>query len=785
MILPQGALRQSSDPFEAEWLTVDDVVALGRARRKVQVNIATGKWPSREFGTGRNGKPVRKVRLTDLPQDLQLKYAEGRRAATAELEDPNPQPIEAIDDGLTQLTNSLSSYPAEEREAWIAEALRLNDLVNRYEAINPKRVKVSKLEGRRFESCRAASAPVAQLVEHQAPEGCPVELGQPPPALKLEFDFVPAVKALCREAVCTNPIILAALAERSRREPNDRDKPISPHTLERWSTKRKRVGLMAFIRARSNAQSANDGRLAEITPAAIEWLEARWRRYPIATKLYKEWQKAALKNGWKIPKISYLQRRWKNISPVVKTALFKGDKAYTDKFKPFHARSAEDLEALQVLCGDHHVLDVFCWSDNQKAAVRLWLTVWQDVRTGLIWGWHLDYTPSSHTIGCAYATGVRTFGAQPPARDEFQSYIYTDNGKDYRSRNINGEIEVHQRAAAVTGGLELLLTQRGVGLAHDADIKQMLARNYNGREKPVERTFKDLSDTIQSEYFDSGWCGRSTTSKPDAYRDLYTRHQKAMKREGKSPFPLETEVRLRVAEWIEDYNASAHTRATLNGATVVPLQELNRLYTNRFDISEKALALMVMKSTNGPLRKNGLVALGSSYWHDELSKWKGRRGEGNKPLQLEVRYLDSDYRTAWIVLPDGSICEAQRVEVGSYITPNKESLKNFAQRARSERDLIKNATLLQQSIWRGESTEDRIVAEMPVQEEQPMPIAVGEGGNSQARVALISRLDAKRHLAPVTRLVTAAQVSSVEADEGIFSDESPSSVKEFDFDDEQ
>jgi hypothetical protein len=746
VILPQGALRQSSDPFEAEWLSVDDVVALGRSRRKVQVNIASGKWPSREFGTGRNGKPVRKVALSSLPADLQQRWAEKHRAAAAELVDESldttfSPSTNSADDSLDQLTRALSGYSAAERDAWISEALRLNSLVDRYEAIAKKR----------------------RMIGDGRPE------------------FVPEVKALCREAVCTNQIILDALAERSRREPKDRSsKEVSPHTLDEWTRKRKRVGLLAFVRSRPAMNSADDGRLAEITPAAIEWLEANWRRYPIATKCYQKWAEAAKKHRWNIPAVSWLKRRYKNISPVVKTAVFLGDKQYTGKYKPFLPRTRDDLAALQMLCGDHHVLDVFCWSDQLKALVRLWFTAWQDMGTSLIWGTHLDYTPSSFTIGCAYANGVRTFGAQPPSLDGYQSCIYTDNGKDYRSRNIKGDIETHQRAAAVTGGLELLLTQRGVGLANDADIKQVLARNYNGREKPIERTFKDLADHIQSEFFNSGWCGRSTDKKPDAYRDLYTRHQKAIKRGAPSPFPSEAEVRLCVGEWVESYNTTAHERSHLNGAKAVPLEDYNRLYTTRYDIRETTLALMVMKTTRGPLGKNGVVALGASYWHDELSKWKGRRAAG-KPLQLEVRYIDSDYRTAWIVLPDGGICEAQRVGLSSMLTPSKESLKAVSERMRSERSLIKNATLLQQSIWRGESVEDRIVAEMPTEEfEQELPIAVGENRQGGASVHLFNRLDAKRHPAPVTRLVTAADVASVEADEGIFSSEGPSRVKEFD-----
>lgn len=725
------------------------MLELGVAEGTLKRRLIKREWKTVVVGVGRNGKPIREILPSSLPADLQQKWAERQRAGAEDLDSDSPPTefspsanSEDADDGLAKLTSALSSYPAEERDAWIAEALRLNTLVNRYEAIARKRRTTGD--------------------------------GRP--------QFAPEVLAVCREAVCTNQVILDALAQRSRREPKDRRNEVSPHTLEQWSRRRWRVGLMAFIRAKATTQRPDDGRLAKLKPAAREWLETHWRRYPIVTQLYVKWQEAARKNHWKIPSLTWLQRRWKAIPPAARAAIFKSDKVYTDKYKPFHARTAEDLEALQLLCGDHHVLDVICWSDKLKDIVRLWLTGWQDVRTSLIWGTHIDYTPSSFTIGCAYANGVRTFGAQPPAREGHESYIYVDNGKDYKSRNIKGEIEVHKQAAAINGGLQLLLTQRGVGLADEANVKQMLARNFNGREKPYERTGRDLADMIQNEFFDRGWCGRNTKDKPDACRDLYARHMKAMKRGAPSPFPLEEEVRIEVSNWIQRYNTTAHTRGTLGGKTIVPIEEYARLYTTRFDIREETLALMVMKTIRGPLRKNGVVALGSSYWHAELSKWKGRRDADGKPLQLEVRYDDSDYTSVWIVLPDGTICPAERVELGSYLTPNKESLKAYALRARSERDLIKNHQLLQQSIWRGESVEQRLAAELPAEQEQPMPIAVGEGGHSQSRVALFSRLDARRHPAPVTRLVTAAEVSSVEADNEIFSGESPSRVKEWDFD---
>ncbi len=103
-------------------------------------------------------------------------------------------------------------------------------------------------------------------------------------------------------------------------------------------------------------------------------------------------------------------------------------------------------------------------------ARRPWMTVWQDLRTSIIWGWYLDRKPSSETASLAYADGILNFGAQQPPRPEenFHSYIYTDQGKDYRSHNWNVQvIALHQQAMTPSGSLELILMQRQVGIPED------------------------------------------------------------------------------------------------------------------------------------------------------------------------------------------------------------------------------------------------------------------------------------------------------------------------------
>lgn len=726
------------------WLSIEEVVGLGVTDRWVRKKLASGEWQGRDSGIrGRNGKAVKEVLLASLSPELQWRWAKRQQqvldvdehlsAAVAE------QPAEASATQLAALTKMLSRYPKELRDAFIAEVNRLDDLLTRYVAINPKRA-------------RDAHG---------------------------KLDFTPEVKALCREAVCTDQLIL-------EREPK-RGKVPSPFTLDGLARRRKSEGLTVFLRAAPRT-SPTDKRRAFISPDAQLWVEQHWRNYPTVTHLYAKLEKIAKQKRWHIPAITWFYRRYNLIDPIVKTAVFQGDKAYTSKHKPYVPRTVDDLDALQLLCGDHHVLDVHSWHEDLKLLTRLWLTAWWDMRTGLIWGYHLDFTPSSHTIACAYANGVRNYGAQPFSRpaEGFFSYLYTDNGKDYRSRNLSGEIEVHRQAARIDGGLQMLLKAHGVGLANDAEVKQIFARNYNGREKPVERVFRDLADGIQNEYFRRGWCGRSTSDRPDAWRELYARHMKAVKRGQPSPFPAESVVRAYVAEWIHGYNTHAHTRTTLDGAKTVPLTEFNSLYTTAYQISDEALALMLMKTTQGALSKNGVRCLGSTYVHTAMSPFKGLKGEDGKALQLEVRYLDDNYSTVWVVLPDGTFCEATRLDSSSVLTPNKETQRAVAQMIQHERRVIKEFHLITHSRLRGETVEDRVASALyPVEQtpEEALPVAVNDNPDvARSSVQKLTRFDGRKLRAVSQPNVTAAEISTVEADASIFQAPDRGRVSEFDFD---
>jgi hypothetical protein len=632
------------------------------------------------------------------------------------------------------LSASLQRLSPIERPAWLAEARRLLKIVEAYNSIRRKR-RLNPSTGK--------------------------------------FEFVEDVLELCEQARCSDPIIL-------RREPH-RARQLSPFTLDRWARSFRCKGVSSFFRANAAIQpDQTDHRCASISVAAIDWVNARWRRFDSPRHLYKALTEQALKHQWVIPGESWFYRRWEAAPQIIKTFYGEGGGAYESKYAPYAPHDFTDLAALQVLCGDHSERDVTVALSNGSLA-RPWLSLWYDLRTGLIWGWHLDVTPSSQTVGYAYADGVLNFGAQPVARpaNDFYSYVFTDQGRDYRSHHWDGQtIAVHKCAMKIEGGLELLRVERRVGILEDLMIRHLVARGRNPKEKPVERVFRDISDWEQNTFQE--FCGREPKERPDVWHRLYAQHQRGRAKAAQnSPFMSFETYRRALSEFISGYNSTAHERTNLGGQRVVPLAEYRRLYTTRYEIAPETLTLLLMKTQQRVVRKNGVQCFQRHwfFWHDRLSFYKGR--------SVEVRYADNDYSRVWVVLPEGHLCEARLITPTPLLHPNQQTLKTVAVARAAERRLIRDFHLITQSELRGETTEARVAKAIETEEVEIENWRVVSASQRQGRVSLMTRMDRRRLRAvPAQHEVTAEDVACATVNPTIFTPVSRrAKITEFDGDD--
>jgi hypothetical protein len=295
-------------------ITVNQILDLGIARSTVNQNINKRKWKTLGKKMGRYADDDCQALLSSLPFAIQMKWLQLSSQTdpdqrTSELEAIGNLPVSSADEELECV---LRRYSHQERLAFCEEACRLFDLISRYDAIKPKR----ELD----------------------PESA-------------TYVYVSAVLQLCDEAVCTSPIIL-------KTEPH-RVNPPSPHTLRRWSQKCRKEGVLAFFRVLpQSAPDINDQRRAVISIDAIYWINDNWKRFRGARALYTEVKRISESKGWIIPSESWFYRAWNQIPKIVQTYLFKGEAAYISKYAPFVPRDLSNLEALQVLCGDHSEREV-------------------------------------------------------------------------------------------------------------------------------------------------------------------------------------------------------------------------------------------------------------------------------------------------------------------------------------------------------------------------------------------------------------------------------------------
>jgi transposase InsO family protein len=88
------------------------------------------------------------------------------------------------------------------------------------------------------------------------------------------------------------------------------------------------------------------------------------------------------------------------IPKSVKTFYRMGEKAHHDRNDSYTERDYTLLKAMEWGCGDHHLFDFVIMHEGR--IFRPWLTMFIDMRSRKITGWHIDVTPNTLTVMRAF-----------------------------------------------------------------------------------------------------------------------------------------------------------------------------------------------------------------------------------------------------------------------------------------------------------------------------------------------------------------------------------------------
>ncbi|MDC7788008.1 transposase domain-containing protein [Rhodoplanes sp. TEM] len=243
---------------------------------------------------------------------------------------------------------------------------------------------------------------------------------------------------------------------------------------------------------------------ADCHPQAWAYLVADYLRpeQPAFSGSHGRMMQAAEAQGWApIPSAKTLQRRIEKEFPRgLRTLLRKGSEAAARTY-PAQTRDRSVFRAMEAVNADGHTFDVFVrWPDGTEA--RPVLIAVQDLYSGKIVGHRLDRSESWHAVRLAFRDAVESFGLPERA--------WLDNGRAFASKWMTGRQETRYRFKIRADEPEGILT--GLG------IQVHWATPYHGQAKPIERAFRDLTETISKHPACAGaYTGNKPTAKPDNY----------------------------------------------------------------------------------------------------------------------------------------------------------------------------------------------------------------------------------------------------------------------------
>lgn len=381
-------------------------------------------------------------------------------------------------------------------------------------------------------------------------------------------------------------------------------------------------------------------------------------------------QVLAKSRGEACPSDGTLHNILKSIPAPVLIAIKEGKKACVNKAQTFTRRDPESISAGQVFVGDHRRFDFHInGTGGKRHWVRPWVTAWLDMRSGKLVGWHISFSPNTHTIIAAFAEAALDPAIGLP-RD-----IIIDNGRDYCSTIMAGTGHRGKREQQ-TALRETLETEKKkvIPMMERLSITSHFAIPENARAKTIERVaFKNMSDWFD-QYIDT-WCGRNSLEKPDDLNDR-------LKDERTVGMTID-ELRRIFSAWARFIYNKRVSQKGKGREGECPDETFMRTRLPVRQAAEDVLQHYLMKQPGKyKIGRNGITFRGKEYYHQDIGLYKFRT--------VPISCREDDPEVIYVYdLDDKPLFKATALTATKAINETPERMHEEGSRKKAEWDAIK------------------------------------------------------------------------------------------------
>jgi len=434
---------------------------------------------------------------------------------------------------------------------------------------------------------------------------------------------------------------------------------VSPRTLYRWLLEQKKAGgigaqALAALAPKYGVKKSGAGvSLSSIERALLRkfWLDNT------CPSMAKAWRLTLLAYPHSLCAYQTASRFLNSVPPAERDYFRLGKKRFEDLYLPYVEQNIDKYRSLDLVVSDHHVLDCVALYGNKL--IRPWITTFQDYRSGKVVGFFPTVKPSSLSIIAAYYMCCIRYGV-PKA-------VLFDNGRDYRSKLINGYKTTAKQFApdGITEEIEVFFQGVLPMLGSEIHFTKTYSAKSKGRQERYYRLLGEyLSKSIGS------YVGSDTTTKPDD-ADLMWRSINGMaKRDDVPTWEYFTRAASAMIEYIND-NFKSEGKG-MNGKTRSRVFAENAPEDIRH-VSKEELQQALYQSKVHKCGRNGIKLNKINYYHPALTQYAGQ------DVVIRCKIITDNELPVYAL--DGSfICDA----IADYFAEG-ENLSQAIKRVESER----------------------------------------------------------------------------------------------------